>query len=50
VNCKRKSRLVLWRWPAKRPEAFGFALIFLFLFVSRQKENKRIFSSLWHSV
>lgn len=30
---------VQWRWPAKWPEAFRFALIFLFLFVSRQKEK-----------
>ncbi len=34
---------LLVRWPAKRAEPFVFALIFLVLFASRQKEQEEIF-------
>jgi len=33
--------LVRWRWPTKRPEAFGFALIF-FVFLYQDKKEKKI--------
>ncbi len=42
LESSRKRILFTWRWPDKRAEPFGLTLIFLFLFASRQKENKFI--------
>jgi hypothetical protein len=41
MNSKRKGKLVPWVGPAKRPEAFGFALIFFVTFLHQGKKVKK---------
>jgi len=40
MNFTIKGILVQWRWPAKRPEAFVFALIFFVSFLHQGKKEK----------
>jgi hypothetical protein len=42
--CSIKSMVFVWRKPAKRPEAFGFALIFFVSFLYQDKKEKTSFN------